>query len=454
LTPVKSILYLGCPPADRTDAAERLAAAGLAVVWADRLEEALNDLKRKDMSVLVDLTIGSAALQAMRDVRAQSAAIPVFAVAATKRADLTTEAILAGVADVFARPLIGSDVARTLDWETQSSTRETNHPRPERLYAHSPLMREAVAAAAKAANADGGLLVRGEDGSGRRIVAYAIHTVQRGTPAGFAVVNCAEGAAVERLLFGVAARTTRATRSSAAARDLEHVSRKSVIHETRSGTLYLRNVADAPARLQARLSRVLRDGEALVAETAQRVEITTRPIAAADDGFDAAVHDGLVRRDLAKRLSAGAIHVPPLRDRRDDVAPLANAFLREICRSRGVPPRTLSRSALALMSALPWRGNVPELRALLERIVSSAQGGRHVGLEDVLAHVRLDAGSIAAPRGGTLKAARATFEREYIQAALSRCEGRIAEAARLLGIQRTNLYRKMRTLRIKKEGLE
>jgi two-component system nitrogen regulation response regulator NtrX len=105
------------------------------------------------------------------------------------------------------------------------------------------------------------------------------------------------------------------------------------------------------------------------------------------------------------------------------------------------------------MSALPWRGNGPELRALLERIVS-AQGGRNVGLEDVLAHVRLDTGSIAAARIGTLKAARAAFEREYIQAALSRCEGRIADAARLLGIQRTNLYRKMRTLRIKKEGME
>jgi two-component system nitrogen regulation response regulator NtrX len=115
---------------------------------------------------------------------------------------------------------------------------------------------------------------------------------------------------------------------------------------------------------------------------------------------------------------------------------------------RQVPPKTISRPALSLITALPWRGNAPELRALLESVVDGLQGGRGIGVEEVLAHVRLDGGPAVFSNGGTLKQARARFEREYIAAALEQHRGRISEAAKALGIQRTNLYRKMRSLRV------
>src|SRR4249920_1775477 len=138
-----------------------------------------------------------------------------------------------------------------------------------------------------------------------------------------------------------------------------------------------------------------------------------------------------------------------LRNRRDDIPVLTNYFLREICAGRRVPPKTLSRPALSLITALPWRGNAIELRLMLESIVAGLSGGKGIGLEDVLAHVRLDAGAVVLANGGTLRQARARFESEYIAHVVAQHHGRIAEAAKALGIQRTNLYRKMRSLRVK-----
>jgi two-component system nitrogen regulation response regulator NtrX len=140
--------------------------------------------------------------------------------------------------------------------------------------------------------------------------------------------------------------------------------------------------------------------------------------------------------------------MPPLRNRREDIPALANYFVREICASLRLPPKTLSRPALSLLAAMPWRGNAAELRTLLEAVVTGLQGGRGIGLEDLLLHVRLDGGPVVFSEGGTLKQARARFEKDYIAATLEQHRGRISEAARALGIQRTNLYRKMRSLKV------
>jgi two-component system nitrogen regulation response regulator NtrX len=110
--------------------------------------------------------------------------------------------------------------------------------------------------------------------------------------------------------------------------------------------------------------------------------------------------------------------------------------------SRKLPGRVV------LIAALPWRGNAVELRTLLKSIVGDLPGGRGIGLEEVLAHVRLDGGAVVYASGGTLRQARAHFERDYIAAVLESHHGRISEAARALGIQRTNLYRKMRSLKV------
>ena len=238
------------------------------------------------------------------------------------------------------------------------------------------------------------------------------------------------------------------THDEESSRGLERVSRVSRLHDARGGTIYLQNVTEAPTRVQARLARLLRDREAILTETGETIPFDIRPMAGVDPDFDTAVHEGRVRDDLFRRLSVIRLDMPPLRSRREDIPALTNCFLREICASLRLPPKTLSRPALSLIAALPWRGNAAELRSLLSAVVTDLQGGRGIGLEDVLQHVRLDGGPMVFSDGGTLKQARARFEKEYIAATLEQHRGRISDAAKALGIQRTNLYRKMRSLKV------
>ena len=146
-------------------------------------------------------------------------------------------------------------------------------------------------------------------------------------------------------------------------------------------------------------------------------------------------------------LSIIGIDMPPLRRRREDIPAIARDLLRDICATKQLPSKTLSRPALSLLAALPWHGNVTEMRAPLESIVNGPETARTIALEDIVSQLHLNGGT-PVPRGATLKAARAQFEREYIAAALEDSHGRISAAAGVLGLRRTNLYRKIRSLRI------
>ncbi len=314
------------------------------------------------------------------------------------------------------------------------------------LYSLSPAMREVMGLIARAASTRAGVLIRGEEDTGRQVVARAIHTLQNGSPGAFVAVNCAEddSEALDISLFGKAAWSQRRDGPPA----LEHVSRHGALYAALDGTIYLQSVEEAPLGVQARLARVLRDREFVLAESGEAIGFDVRPMAGVDPRFDRAVAEGRVREDLFRRLSALRIEMPPLRSRREDIPALANYFLREICASLRVPPKTLSRPALSLISALPWRGNAAELRTMLEGVATGLQDDNGIGIEDVLAHVRLDGGSAVSSGGGTLKQARARFEREYIGSVLEQHHGRMSDAAKALGIQRTNLYRKLRSLHV------
>jgi len=442
-----SIIYLGCPPGERDDAERLLWDANVSVVWADNVAYALDELGRRDLPVLVDLSRGAAALQLAQEIRAHRASTLMFAVVDERRPDLTTEAVLAGVADVFARPLGGRRVAGAIERELNYDSCELSRSGDD-LYSHSPAMRPVIALIDEAAAKRAGVLIMGENGTGRQVAARAIHSRQNASAAAFVTVNCAayDTEELDVTLFGASASTE--SYGDPGSRGLARVSREGRLHAAVGGTIYVQNVADAATKVQARLARVLRDREALLVETGEPIAFDVRPMAGVDPGFDRAVQEGRVRDDLFRRLSVIRIDMPPLRDRREDIPALANYYLREICAQLRVPPKTVSRAALSLISALPWPGNAVELRSLLEAVVNGLQGGRGIGLEDLLAHVRLDGGSVGLAGGGTLKQARARFEREYIANILEQHHGRISDAAKALGIQRTNLYRKMRSLRV------
>ena len=208
---MQSVLYLGCPAPERADAEKLLSAADVAVVWAENAAFALDELQRRNMPVLLDLSRGAAALQSAREIRTHRAATLMFAVVDARRPDLTTEAVLAGMADVFARPLGGRRVANAIARELKYEARESIPAALDNgddLYGHSAAMRDVMTLISRAAGMRAGVLIRGEEGTGRQVAARAIHTLQHTGDCAFVSVDCAanDGEELDAELFGAPSR--------------------------------------------------------------------------------------------------------------------------------------------------------------------------------------------------------------------------------------------------------
>ena len=316
-------------------------------------------------------------------------------------------------------------------------------------------MQEVVGHLSAAVGDTGGVLVTGESGSGHDAVARAVHlssdseqdvsgvrlllkAMQRhSSHRPYVAIDCSDRLELEERLFGVA--TPSSTETIAG---LEQLTAACIVTAAHGGTLVLRHLPEMPVRLQVRLARLLRDGEAHVVRAG--FEPALVPIAVRVVGT--AEREGELVPELARRLPV-TINIPPLRERREDIPGLVRCLLPELSMAAGVAPKVASRQATELLSALPWRGNVGELEALLRTLVTQIPG-RHIRLAHVLEYVRLDGRASVATYTGTLKEARECFERDYVAAVLDRHRGRMAEAAKTLGLQRTNLYRKVRQLSV------
>ena len=317
----------------------------------------------------------------------------------------------------------------------------------EKLIGLSPAMRQVMEQVHRAAQDTAHVFVCGEPGCGRETVARAIHQQSRTSAGPFIKLDCAKSLPqdLEKLLFATAGS---GNESGAERRLLERVRPESHLYQSRGGTLFLQNILDVSARTQLRLARVLRDREVMIMDEGRRVDLDHRVIVAGDITVDSAAQDGRILPDLYKRLCVFRLDVPALRERREDIPQLAAHLVAVLCAKSNVACKQLTDSAQSMLAALPWRrGNGTELRSLLENLVFRVQGPT-IGLEDVLAHVQLDAHAAWFPVGFSLRDARARFEREYIGAVLAQHHGRIPDAAKTLGIQRSNLYRKMRRLKV------
>lgn len=320
--------------------------------------------------------------------------------------------------------------------------------------AESPAMHEALVLAGKAAASVAGVMLVGERGTGRGLLARAIHECAGDGAGPLVAVNCRDLLPVEaeRALFGVPAHgEDGAPRSGAAARitpGVEVVHPGSLLHAARGGMIVFRNIDDLPLRVQARLATLFRDREfkSRVNSGAQLYPI--RPVAIADPGVQDLIDEGRVRPDLYRRFAEFRIDVPPLRERREDVPGLARQFVGAACQALGVEEKAMDVPSQTVLGALPWPGNVRELKDLLEGLVQVTPEPT-ISLRTLLDHVTLDAPEGIHPTlGVSLREARQRFEREYIAAVVAQHHGRIPDAAKALGIQRTNLYRKLRALKL------
>jgi DNA-binding NtrC family response regulator len=318
------------------------------------------------------------------------------------------------------------------------------------LFASSPAMREVASRIRDLGTRRTPTLIVGEPGSGRRFVAGLIHAQQaNGAASPYLALDCAGRGAreLEEELFG----TVSSGQWLVDDCRLEPVTAGGLLRRSCGGSLVILNVTEGAERTQARLARVLRDGEVADGENRSALHVDIRTITCVDPTFDAAVEEGRVRADLHRSLSRARIDVPPLRHRREDIPALVEHLVSTICPGANGPAKTVAAPALTLLAALPYRENAHELSQLLETLVRRVRGSV-VHLDDVLAVVRLDGPTARTPVDGTLRAARARFEREYILAVLRQQRGRVTDAARVLGLQRTNLYRKMRNLRVTLDG--
>ncbi len=291
----------------------------------------------------------------------------------------------------------------------------------------------------RAAQVEGGVLLVAERGVDVASVARELHDRARRPGANFVHVVCSSGdpARLDEALFGPNGEGT--------ASDLESISQDSFVATACGGTLFLQDAIDLPAAVQARLARVARDGEVRI--NGQAVATSLRFVASAAPGLEAEVHANRFRSDLYRRLSTSRIDLPQLRERPDDVPALAVRMLDDWCGANGIGQRSFTQTALALLAALTWPGNVAELKSVVER---AAKETNHdvIQVEDVLPALNLDRAPVRFTPSGQLREARLRFERDYISAVLQHHGWRMADAAETLGIQRPNLYRKARQLGI------
>jgi DNA-binding NtrC family response regulator len=300
----------------------------------------------------------------------------------------------------------------------------------------------------KAAAREGGVLLVAERGYDLEAIAREAHERTPGAAGPFAALDCAmpDVADVERLLFG---NLSVPGKRRARAEPLETLGERGLLVTTSGGTLLLTSIAELPASAQARLARILRDREARVDGTDGSRRLSLRIIATARPPIEADVHEGRLRSELHRRLSAVRIDLPALARRREDIPAIARQIVRDVSDMRGIAARPFTQAAVALVAALPWDGNIEELRRVIDGVCAAAPGPA-IRVEDVLGQVPLEARQGALGPQASLKEARRQFEREYIAAVLRHYEGRMGPAARVLGIQRTNLYRKARQLGIQR----
>jgi len=311
----------------------------------------------------------------------------------------------------------------------------------------SNAMREVFRLMESAAASPIAVLLEGETGTGKELVARAIHRASSRAEGPFVPVNCAAipETLLERELFG-----HRRGAFTGATHD-----QQGFFAAADGGTIFLDEIGDMPPAMQAKLLRVLQEGEVVPLGDTRPHRIDVRVVSATNRTLAADVERGAFRRDLYYRLSAFPIVLPPLRARRDDVPRLVQHFLAVACSQLGRRVPTIEPAALELLERYDWPGNVRELQNELERAVALTPDGTAIGREQLSRRVTsATPAPEAAPSTGTtpdpdaptatLRDARARWEADYIVRALAREKGNVSHAARLLGLSRAMLQRKMR----------
>ncbi len=408
-------------------------------------------------AVLLDLAMPDMdGLEVLRRLQAAGSSVPVLVLSGQGSIEKAVAAVKLGAFDFIEKPPTADRLVVALANALRYARLADEHARlkAERA-ARDPLLGDSPAMAAllervrRAAPTAGRVLITGENGTGKELVARALHEWSSRRDRPFVKVNCAAVPTelIESELFG----HERGAFTSAVR------TRKGKFEQADGGTLFLDEVGDMPPAMQAKLLRVLQEGEFERVGGNETIRVDVRVVAATNKDLAAEIRAGRFREDLFYRLNVVPLHVPPLRERPGDIPTLAAHFLEAACREHGRRPKRLAPGALARLAAHPYPGNVRELKNLIERLVILTPG-ETIEAADVSAALgepaeewpeEASAGPAAgeaAPEAqpGGLYARLREAERAFILAQLEADDWRIAAAARHLGLERSHLYKKMR----------
>jgi len=425
--------------------------------------EALNALYRDQPQVIVsDIRMpNGSGLDFLNEVKQKFPDIPVIIMTAYSDLESAVAAFQGGAFEYLAKPFDVDQAIEIIRRAVNESMRQAVEAVPEEatpeIIGQAPAMQEVFRAIGRLSRSHSTVLINGESGSGKELVASALHKHSPRANNAFIAINTAAipKDLLESELFG----HERGAFTGAAA------ARRGRFEQADNGTLFLDEIGDMPADLQTRLLRVLSDGQFYRVGGHQPLKVNVRVIAATHQDLEERVKQGLFREDLFHRLNVIRLRLPPLRERREDIPLLTKHFLQHSANQLGVEAKQLSTAALKYLTAVNWTGNVRQLENVCHWLTVMAPG-KNVDVADLPPELREDAGKPAS--GGSWQEALAKevtdalnrgetnildhktkeFERIMITKALQHTDGRRIEAASQLGMGRNTLTRKIQELGI------
>ncbi len=421
------------------DEGYRVSAVGSGTEAVAQIQDEAPDL------VFLDIWMpGMDGLEALAEIKRLRPESAVVMISGHGTIETAVKATKLGAYDFIEKPLSLEKTlltaARALDHsrlERENRALRERLERGQEIIGKSPLIDELRAQIATAAPTNGRVLIHGENGSGKELVARAIHALSVRRDGPFVEVNCAAipEELIESELFG----HERGAFTGAVAR------RRGKFELADQGTIFLDEVGDMSLKTQAKVLRVLEEQAFERVGGKETIRVDVRVLTASNQNLPDLIAQGRFREDLFYRLAVIPIEVPPLRQRKEDIPPLVEHFIALFSGENGKRPKTVSVEALAYFLSYDWPGNVRELRNMVERLVIMAPRDV-IGPEDLPPPLRpREAGAGETQKDKTLKVAREAFERAYILSELNAHEWNMTRTAEKLGIERSHLYRKLKT---------
>jgi DNA-binding NtrC family response regulator len=432
----------------------RLRGLGCEPIMAADGKEALDVLHRDLPAVmLLDLEMPRmGGMELLRELRRAGIDVPTIVITAHGSIETAVEAMKEGAYDFLLKPfdhhhleiVIRKTLERRQLLDANRVLRETLAARTPDILGESAAIRRVIDTAKKAAVSNATILLLGESGTGKEVFANAIHRWSERRDKPFVIVNCV--ALSEHLLESELFGHERGAFTGA------HQTKKGKFELAHGGSVFLDEIGDMPAALQAKLLRVLQDHRFERVGGTQPIHADIRIIAATNRDLGSAVRDGRFREDLYYRLNVVSLTLPPLRERREDVPVLARHFVAAYAAETKKPVRGFTAEAMDQLMAQSWPGNVRELANVIERAVVLC-GGHEIGPNDlaltVPAAARLATPLPLSAPGRDFQTQVETFKQTIIKAALRETGGNQTKAAELLGLQRTYLVKLLRVLKIR-----